>query len=196
MCLHDSPSFQCRKCIFWSWPCYSMKHRHQRVILQTCMQTFDLQLFWRWWRHPYRWDSIPWQYTTSAVPHRWLLATMFHIHPQQVCYPRWRRERGLPNCCTNWWTWNNEEISDRQLCIHEHSLPHRLCPYLCPYSDYQTSSYYDTLELSDISEFEDLMTTSSDEDIPTPNDIGYRKRLWLEMNIYIHMNSKISPCSI
>ena len=44
-----------------------------------------------------------------------------------------------------------EEIPDRLLCIHEHSLPHRLCPYPCPYSDYQASSYYDTLDLSDIS---------------------------------------------
>ena len=66
-----------------------------------------------------------------------------------------------------------EEIPDRHLCIHEHSLPDRLCPYPCPYSDYQASSYYDTLDLSDISEFEDLMTTSSDEDIPALNDIGY-----------------------
>ena len=32
--------------------------------------------------------------------------------------------------------WDMEEIPDRQLCIHEHSLLHGLCPY----SDYQTSS--------------------------------------------------------
>ena len=68
--------------------------------------------------------------------------------------------------------WDMEEIPDRHLCIHEHSLPHGLCPYPCPYSDYQTSSYYDTLDLSDISEFEDLMITSSDEDIPTFDDFG------------------------
>ena len=62
-----------------------------------------------------------------------------------------------------------EEIPDRHLCIHEHSLPHGLCPY----SDYQTSSYYDTLDLSNISEFKDLMTTSSNEDIPALDDVGY-----------------------
>ena len=40
--------------------------------------------------------------------------------------------------------------------------------------DYTSSSYYDTLDLSDIFEFEDLMTTSSDEDIPAlDKDIGY-----------------------
>ena len=69
--------------------------------------------------------------------------------------------------------WNMEEIPDRPLCIHKHSLPHGLYPYPCPYSDYQESSYYDTLDLSDISKFEDLMTTSSNEDIPTLKDIGY-----------------------
>ena len=66
-----------------------------------------------------------------------------------------------------------EEILDRHLCIHEHSLPHRVCPYPCPYSEaYQASSYYDTLDLNDISEFEDLMTTSRDEDIPA-HDVAY-----------------------
>ena len=69
--------------------------------------------------------------------------------------------------------WNMEEIPDRHLCIHEHSLPHGLCQYPCLYLDYQTSSYYDTLDLSDISKFEDLMTTSSDEDIPALDEGGY-----------------------
>ena len=55
-----------------------------------------------------------------------------------------------------------EEILDRHLCMHEHSLPYGLSPYPCPYLDYTFASYYDTLDLSDISEFEDLMTTSRD----------------------------------
>ena len=62
--------------------------------------------------------------------------------------------------------WNMEEIPDQPLCIHKHSVPHEQCPYPCPYLDYTSSAYYDTLDRSDISEFEDLMTTSSDEDIP------------------------------
>ena len=65
--------------------------------------------------------------------------------------------------------WDMEGIPDTHLCIHEHSLPHGLYPYL----DYQTSSYYNTLDLSDIFEFEDMMTMSSNEDIPALNDIGY-----------------------
>ena len=40
--------------------------------------------------------------------------------------------------------------------------------------DYTSTLYNDTLDLSDISEFEDLMTTSSDEDITALDDeIGY-----------------------
>ena len=88
--------------------------------------------------------------------------------------------------------WDMEEIHDRPLCIHEHSLPHGLCPYPCPYLDYQASLYDDTLDLSNISEFKDLMTTSSDQEIPALNDIGHWKRLWLEINIYLHMNSRHS----
>ena len=52
--------------------------------------------------------------------------------------------------------WDMEEIPDRHLCIHEHSLPHGLCPYPCPYS-----------------RFEDLMTTSSNKDIPDMDKVGY-----------------------
>ena len=69
--------------------------------------------------------------------------------------------------------WTMEEIPDRHLCIHEHSVWHELCPYPCPYLDYTSSLYCNTLDLSDISEFEDLMTTSSDEDIPALDNIGY-----------------------
>ena len=28
--------------------------------------------------------------------------------------------------------WTTGEIPDRTLCIHEHGLPHGLCPYPCP----------------------------------------------------------------
>ena len=69
--------------------------------------------------------------------------------------------------------WTTKEIPDRPLCIHEHSLPHGLCPYPCPYANYQTPSYYETMDLSDISEFKDLMTTSSDEHIPALKDSMY-----------------------
>ena len=66
--------------------------------------------------------------------------------------------------------WTTDEIPDRHLCIHEHSLPHSLCPYPCPYMDYTPASYQDSLDLSDISDFKDVMTTLSDEDISTLQD--------------------------
>ena len=76
--------------------------------------------------------------------------------------------------------WNEEKVPHRHLCICEHSLPNGLCPYPCPYWNYQSASYYDTLDLSDISELKDLLTTSSDEDIPGLEEVDYYKRLWLE----------------
>ena len=69
--------------------------------------------------------------------------------------------------------WTIEEIPDQPLCKHEYSVLHELCPYPCPYMDYTSSLYYETLDLSNIFEFEDLMTTSCDEDIPALDDIGY-----------------------
>ena len=36
---------------------------------------------------------------------------------------------------------------------------------------YTSASYQDTLDLSDISDFEEVMTTSSDEDIPALEDM-------------------------
>ena len=44
---------------------------------------------------------------------------------------------------------------------------------LFSYLDYTSSSYYNTLDLSDISKFENLMTMSSNEDISALDDIGY-----------------------
>ena len=69
--------------------------------------------------------------------------------------------------------WTSEEIPERTLCIHEHGLPHGLCPYPCPYVNYQIPSCIDSLDLSDISEFEDYMVTSSNEDIPALEDVPY-----------------------
>ena len=37
--------------------------------------------------------------------------------------------------------WTSKDTPERPLCIHEHGLPHELCPYPCPYANYQTPSY-------------------------------------------------------
>ena len=69
--------------------------------------------------------------------------------------------------------WTSEETPERTLCIHEHGLPQGLylCP--CPYANYQTPSYMDSLDLSDISDYDDYMVTSSDEEIPGMEEVPY-----------------------
>ena len=67
-----------------------------------------------------------------------------------------------------------EPVPDRHLCIHEDSQ-HDLCPYPCPYSldqpqlapDY-TPKYMD---LSDIFDLPDVITTASNKDIPKLEDV-------------------------
>ena len=65
--------------------------------------------------------------------------------------------------------WTTEEVPDRTLCIHEHALPHGLCPY----ANYLLPSYAKIMDLSDISDFEDIMIMSSDKDIPALEDPPY-----------------------
>ena len=69
--------------------------------------------------------------------------------------------------------WTSEETPERTLCIHEHGLPHGLCPYSCPYANYQMASYMDSLDLSDILDYADYVVTSSNEDIPAFEDTPY-----------------------
>ena len=69
--------------------------------------------------------------------------------------------------------WTSEETPERTLCILEHGLPHGLCPYPCPYTNYQMPSYMDSLDLSDISDCKDYMVTSSSEEIPGMEEVPY-----------------------
>ena len=83
--------------------------------------------------------------------------------------------------------WTTDEIPDRHLCIHKHSPPHSMCLYPCPYMDYTPASYQDSLDLSDFSDLEDMMTTSSDEDVPALEDVfELWNGLWL---VYKHLHS-------
>ena len=66
--------------------------------------------------------------------------------------------------------WLEEPVQERHLSIHKNSQ-HDLCPYPCPYSlDLLHLTQEDTLQcidLSNIFEFPDVMTSASDEDIPS-----------------------------
>ena len=73
--------------------------------------------------------------------------------------------------------WVDEPLLDRHLCIHEHSQPHDLCPYPCPYHldqlhltpEYTPAPQY--IDLSNMFNFPDVMTTASNEDIPSLEDV-------------------------
>ena len=69
--------------------------------------------------------------------------------------------------------WTSEDVPGRPFCIHEQGLPHNLCQYPCPYGSNNIPSYMDSLHLSDISDYEDYMVTSSDEDIPGMEEVPY-----------------------
>ena len=45
--------------------------------------------------------------------------------------------------------------------------------YPCPYGNHDTISYMVSLDLSDISDYEDYMVTSSDEEIPGLEEVPY-----------------------
>ena len=69
--------------------------------------------------------------------------------------------------------WTSEETPERTLCIHEYGLLHGLCQYPCPYVNYNTLSYMDSLDLSEISDYEDYMVTPSDEEILGMEEVPY-----------------------
>ena len=75
--------------------------------------------------------------------------------------------------------WLEEPVPDRHLCIHDQSQPQNLCPYPCPYILDQLhpafrnapTAHYEMMDLSDIFNFPDVMTTASDADIPELDDV-------------------------
>ena len=75
--------------------------------------------------------------------------------------------------------WLEDPVPDRHLCIHEQSQPHYQCYSPCPYSlslphstpEDAPAPYYKMMDLSNISDLQDVMTTTSDEDIPDLEDI-------------------------
>ena len=63
--------------------------------------------------------------------------------------------------------WMTEIVPERTFCIHENGLPNNVCQYPCPYGNSNTVSYMDSLDLSDILDYEDYMVTpSDDEELP------------------------------
>ena len=69
--------------------------------------------------------------------------------------------------------WTSEIVPERTFCIHNNGLPNNVCQHPCPYGSNDTVSYMDSLDLSDISDYEDYMVTSSDEELPGMEEVPY-----------------------
>ena len=70
--------------------------------------------------------------------------------------------------------WTTEMVPERTFCIHENGLPNNVCQYPCPYGHNNSVSYMDSLDLSNISDYEDYMlTTSEDEELPGLEEVPY-----------------------
>ena len=70
--------------------------------------------------------------------------------------------------------WSTEMVPERTFCIHENGLPNNVCQYLGPYGNNTAASYMDSLDLSNISDYEDyMMTTSDDKELPGLEEVPY-----------------------
>ena len=113
---------------------------------------------------------------STAIPKKSMSFTQQSL-TKPIYYDNLEEEEDFQTVELNDNHWNTEPVPDRCLCIHEHSLSHLLCAYPCLYhqqhdnTDYAPASDHNVLDLSDISDFEDVMTTSSDEDIPALDDV-------------------------
>ena len=145
--------FQHGTCFIWSSSHHTMQYTTNST--QTSVQTLILQF--------------------SRQPHSGQHSRMLR---------KSRRWRGrLPDGTPRWWTLGFWRNTWKTLCIHEHGLTQGLCPYPCSYANYPMPSYMDSLDLSDISDYENFMVTSNDEDIPGMEEIPYKYKTLVWLNI-------------
>ena len=70
--------------------------------------------------------------------------------------------------------WTTEMVPERTFCIHENGLPNNICPYPYPYGANNTTLYIDSLDLSNISDIEDhILTTSDNKELPGMEEVPY-----------------------
>ena len=88
--------------------------------------------------------------------------------------PVYSDEEDFPTVTLDDEHWMAEIVPERTFCIHENGLPNNVCQHPCPYGNSNTVSYIDSLDLSDILDYEDyMMTTSDDEDLPGMEEVPY-----------------------
>ena len=103
---------------------------------------------------------------------------------------RWRR---FPNSTYRRWTFTTDIVPERTFCIHKNGLPNNVCQHPCPYGNNNTASYMNSLDFSDISNYEDyMMTTSDDEELPGLEEVPYW-HFWtlVYLNTYLTFNYKM-----
>ena len=89
------------------------------------------------------------------------------------------KEEDFPTAPWNEDIWLEEPVPVRHLCIIEQSQQDFLCSYPCPCSlnlppltpEDTPVSYHEMMDLDDISDFQDVMTTTSKADIPSLDDV-------------------------
>ena len=70
--------------------------------------------------------------------------------------------------------WTSDIVPERTFCIHENGLPNNVCQHPCPYESNDTVSYMDSLDLGDMSDYEDyMMMTSDDDELPGMEEVPY-----------------------
>ena len=70
--------------------------------------------------------------------------------------------------------WTMDIVPERTFCMHENGLPNNVCQHPCLYGNSDTVSYMDSLDLSDVLDYEDYMlTTSDDEELSGLEEVIY-----------------------
>ena len=70
--------------------------------------------------------------------------------------------------------WTTEMVPERTFCIHENGLPNNVCTYPCPFGSNNTTSYIDSLDLSNVLDLKDnFLTTSDEEKLPGLEEVLY-----------------------
>ena len=64
-------------------------------------------------------------------------------------------------------------MPERTFYIHENGLPNNICQHPYPYGSTDTVSYMDSLDLSDILDYEDYMMTTNDEELLGMEEVPY-----------------------
>ena len=120
--------------------------------------------------------------------------TTTHLYQAQMTpsriLPLKKKKKDFPTAPLDADVWLGDPVPVRYLWIHKESQPHYQCPYPSPYSldplhsapEDAQAPYYEMMDLSDILNFQDVMTATSDEDIPDLDDI---LELWIWTMVWI-----------